>query len=70
MAFMLDNTSNYDILVDEIVKWANEQGISINATWAHLCYTVGKKTAPMFVHFGKISMVRNNDISKRSEKIT
>jgi len=33
-------------------------------------HTVGKKTAPMFVHFGKIGMVRNNDISRKSEKIT
>ena len=30
---------------------------------------MGKKTAPMFVHFGKIGMVRNNDISKKSEKL-
>ena len=31
--------------------------------------TVGKKPAPMFVHFGKIGMVRNNDMSKKSEKL-
>ena len=32
--------------------------------------TVGQKTAPMFAHFGKIGMVWNNDITKRSEIIT
>ena len=31
---------------------------------------VGKKTAPMFVHFGKIGMVRNSDISRKSQKTT
>ena len=36
----------------------------------HICIcTVGKETVPMFVHFGKIGMVRNNDISRKSEKI-
>ena len=30
---------------------------------------MGEKTAPMFVHFGKIGMVRNNDISRKSEKL-
>ena len=28
------------------------------------------KIAPMFVHFGKIGMVRNNEISRKSGKIT
>lgn len=33
---MLDNASNNDTLVDEIVKRAKEQGIFMNATWARL----------------------------------
>jgi hypothetical protein len=36
MAFMLDNTSNNDTLVDEIVKRAKEQGIYMNASWVRL----------------------------------
>ena len=36
----------------------------------HKTSTVGKKIAPRFVHFGKIGMVRNSDISRKSEKIT
>ena len=37
MAFMLDNASNNDTLVDEIVQQAKEQGIFMNTSWAHLC---------------------------------
>jgi hypothetical protein len=36
MAFMLDNASNNDTLVDEIVKRAKEQGIFMSASWARL----------------------------------
>jgi hypothetical protein len=36
MAFMLNNVSNNDTLVDEIVKRAKEQGIFMNASWARL----------------------------------
>ena len=31
-------------------------------------HIVGKKTAPIFVRFGKIGMVKNNDISRKSKK--
>ena len=29
---------------------------------------MGKKTASVFVHLGKIGMVRNNDINRKSKK--
>ena len=36
----------------------------------HRQYTVGQKTAPMFVHFGRIGMVWGNDISRKYDIIT
>jgi len=36
MAFMLDNTSNNDTLVDAIVNRARQQGIRMKADWVRL----------------------------------
>jgi hypothetical protein len=37
MAFMTDNASNNDMLIDGIVELAKQQGISLNGDWIRLC---------------------------------
>jgi len=34
MAFVLDNASNNDIMVQGIQKWAASEGIEMDAAWA------------------------------------
>jgi hypothetical protein len=36
MAFMTDNASNNNTLIDGIVQHAKEKGISMNSNWVHL----------------------------------
>jgi hypothetical protein len=48
----------------------DESGITDPSVLATYAATVGQKTAPMFVCFGKIGMVQDNDISRKSEIIT
>jgi hypothetical protein len=38
MAFMTDNASNNDMLIDGIVEVAKQQGIFLNGDWIWLCY--------------------------------
>ena len=54
----------------EIGYWISDIGVGWDLTHSSLTTdTVDKKTAPMFVYFGKIGMVRKNDISRKSEKL-
>ncbi|KAN0131304.1 Ribonuclease H-like domain containing protein [Lactarius tabidus] len=69
MAFMLDNASNNDTLVDEIVKRAKEQGIYMNASWVRLrCmpHTVHLAALKLLEGIGAISEAESKKATSRS----
>ncbi len=56
MAFMMDNASNNNTLVDSIVQHANCQGISINNDWVCL------HCMPHMIHLVALKVSKRSNI--------
>ncbi|KAF8237018.1 hypothetical protein L208DRAFT_1144954, partial [Tricholoma matsutake] len=69
MAFMTDNTSNNDTLVDRIVWCAKEQDISMKSEWVHLCcmpHTVHLAALKLLEGIGAISATERKKATLQS----